>query len=225
MFSVFFCDTMFIDIHTHDRPADIGAISVVNRDVGEWDMIEGENPDIYYSVGIHPWHIASDWKSRIPVLEKTAVHSRVLTIGESGLDKVSGKCDMELQKDVFRRHVLLSEQARKPLLIHCVKAFSELLGIRKEMKPQQLWIVHGFRGKKELAQQLMNQGIELSFGTRFNTDALCEAYSRGKMWVETDDKSTLHISDVYGIISSRLGCSADELSLMQREKFFRIFGR
>lgn len=210
---------MFIDIHTHDRPADVRAVSVVNRDVGEWDMIGRENPGIYYSVGIHPWHIVSDWKTCIPVLEKAAVHSRVLIIGESGLDKVSGVCDMELQKDVFRRHVLLSEQTRKPLLIHCVKAFSELLEIKKEMKPQQLWIVHGFRGKEELARQLMNHGMELSFGGRFNAEALCEAYSCGKMWIETDDKSTLRISDVYGIISSSLGCSVDELSLMQRKVF------
>lgn len=142
-------------------------------------------------------------------------------IGECGLDRVHGECGMELQKEVFRRHISLSERLAKPLLIHCVKAFDELLRIKKETAPRQLWIVHGFRGKKELAIQLMKSGIELSFGERFNEDALHEAYSCNKLWVETDDKQ-ISTEDVYKTIADKLNCPVCQLADRVRTKFLHV---
>lgn len=214
----------FIDIHTHDGTADSHTISVVNKYMAGWGRADKQSPGTYFSVGIHPWKVAPNWKEHIPIVENMAKHPDVLMVGECGLDKVHGECDMELQKEVFRWHILLSERLEKPLLIHCVKAFDELFRIKKETAPQQLWIVHGFRGKKEQAIQLMRNGIELSFGERFNEDALHEAYECNKLWIETDDKQ-IRIESVYDVISDKLNCPVGQLADRMRTKFLRVFGK
>ena len=56
--------------------------------------------------------------------------------------------------EVFREHVKLSEMLRKPLIVHCVKAVDELLAIRKEMGVTHPWVLHGYRGGPEQAEQL-----------------------------------------------------------------------
>ena len=63
------------------------------------------------------------------------------------------KAPMELQLAVFKEQVKLSEKLGLPLIIHCVKAMDELLAVKKEFRPQQAWIWHGFRGKTGISYE------------------------------------------------------------------------
>ena len=65
----------------------------------------------------------------------------------------------------------LSEKNSLPLILHVVKAFPEIIALKKELKPRQPWIIHGFRGKPELAKELHRHGFFLSLGERHNPDA------------------------------------------------------
>jgi TatD DNase family protein len=77
------------------------------------------------------------------IIEEKLKDENCFALGECGLDKITAS-DFELQKVVFKKQIQLSEKHQKPLIIHCVKAHQELIEIKKELKPKQVWIFHGF---------------------------------------------------------------------------------
>ncbi|GAT62776.1 TatD family hydrolase [Paludibacter jiangxiensis] len=160
------------------------------------------------SVGLHPWHVGTDWEEQLRMLGEVAGKKRVMLIGEAGLDKLC-KTDFALQQTVFLRQIELSEEVQKPLIIHCVKAWPELIGIRKKMLPSVPWVIHGFRGKPELASQLLELGLYLSFGEKFNVDSL-RITPLEKLCTETDE-SRLPIEEIYCKIAEVKGVSVEEL--------------
>ena len=90
----------------------------------------------WYSVGIHPWYIASfaaslnDSKARF---EELLDHPQVLAVGEAGLDKLA-EAPLTLQIEVFEYQARLAEEANKPLIIHLVKAVDELLKLKQKIQ-------------------------------------------------------------------------------------------
>ena len=157
---------MLLDIHTHRRVAVSGEY-ILSVEPARFEPVDG----CYYSVGIHPWKVSEaapeDWEK----LERAAGHPSVLAIGEAGLDKLAS-ADILLQKEVFVRQVLLSESVGKPLVIHCVKAFNELIELKKKYRPRMPWVVHGFRNNLHIACRLMQENIYFSLGERYQPDVL-----------------------------------------------------
>lgn len=194
---------MIYDIHTHHHPALPGeAIVQLTPDAF------CPQPGHFYSVGLHPWNIRNDWRTQMAGLLVRALHPQVVMIGETGLDKKNGTTPLELQVEVFREHVRLSELIRKPLIIHCVKAIDELLAIRKEMKPTLPWVLHGFRGGVEQWQQLTRTGIYVSIGARFD-QALFKELPLSHLLLESDDHGD--IDTVYRLVSDNTGIETSEL--------------
>lgn len=150
------------------------------------------------SVGIHPWYIGADWQKQLDLLTTIAQQQRVVMIGEAGLDKLCAT-DFELQKEVYLKQVELAERLRKPLIIHCVKAWQEILVIHKGQKPTVPCIIHGFRGKPELAEQLLAAGFYLSFGEHFNEESVRKT-PLNRLCTETDE-SRMKIEDIYSKIA------------------------
>lgn len=168
-----------IDVHTHDPQADHEAIVCLTPE----DSF-GERR--YYSVGIHPWDAARADERMFERLREMASDPRVVAIGECGLDRRhTPAVDMAVQEEVFVRQAELAESLGKPLIIHCVGAFNELVELKKRLKPSVPWIVHGFRGKPELARELVRQGFYLSLGLRFNP-AVPASVSSSALLRETD---------------------------------------
>lgn len=118
--------------------------------------------------------------------DSSSHRSKPFAIGECGLDKLRG-ASMDYQICWFKRQIELSEKVQKPLIIHCVKAWDELLLLHKQVNPRMPWIIHGFRGKPQLAKQLISKtNIFLSFGVNFNTGSLLIT-PLSKLFIETDD--------------------------------------
>ena len=206
---------IFFDLHSH-RPSqqseDVTIISVDLCDQSSLlsvDIAKNIHPG-YYSAGIHPWYID---KTFIHEVRKLALLPSVVAIGETGLDKITaaGTDTFKLQQELFMEHIALSEKVKKPLIIHCVKAWDELLHICKSAKPTMPWIIHGFRGKAALAGQLMDAGLYLSFGANHNTDSLKAAWKQHRLLAETDDTNT-DIRYVYKQIANNLDITVKELS-------------
>lgn len=173
----------FIDIHSHDIYPDTDKIINLNYDQ---DILE----DGYYSIGIHPWktdNIKFDIKSAITKLKEKASDNRIIAIGECGIDKLKGT-DIQIQIDVFVHHIKISEELHKPLIIHAVKSFNELIHLKEKYKPTQQWIIHGFRGKPQLAQKLINKNFYLSFGEFFNEETV-KIIPKERLYYETDQSS------------------------------------
>lgn len=166
------------DIHTHyDR---YGAIISTTPD--EFHPQAGR----YYSVGLHPWSLTADSKELLPRLETAVRHEQVVAVGETGLDKLKSGVSYEEQIDYFERHIHLSEQWKKPLVIHAVKAYDDIIRLHKARRPSQPWIIHGFRGKPETAAQLVREGLYLSFGEYYNHEAM-KSVPLDRLFLETDE--------------------------------------
>lgn len=190
---------MVIDSHTHvSRPGavvNIDPVSTPQRDL----VLED---DRYYSVGIHPWNAGCYTRRDLGTLRRLAASPRVVAIGETGLDSVHvsyewvhrGKSkevvqahpDLDKQMELLRFHIELSEELGKPLLLHVVKRYTEIIRLRNTLKPSQPWIVHGFRGKPGLAKDLLRYGFYISYGENFN-EASVKRTPPQRMLAETDE--------------------------------------
>lgn len=174
--------SMILDVHTHNQENFETAIL----------SVEASRADLlcypYISVGIHPWYLTSEnFEEQQKWLIQSLALPQVVAIGEVGLDKLA-LCPWELQLKAFEFIIDLAEEKQKPLIIHNVKSTEVLFGLHKKHKVTQPWIIHGFRGKKELALQCIDKGFYLSFGEKFNADALC-AVPMDKLLFETDEST------------------------------------
>ena len=193
---------IYYDIHTHHVPAAPDVIAIVNTLIGV-DSVPNALPDplpLFRSVGIHPCYIYNV-EEQLAELRRQAVQPRVVAIGEAGLDK-RVVTTLSQQMELFRASADLSEKHHLPLIIHCVKAWDELIALRRTLRPRQTWIIHGFRGGAEQARQLLRQGFLLSFGEHFHPDAVRAAYP-DHLLAETDERG-FDIRTVYARLADAL---------------------
>lgn len=203
------------DIHAHRLPPQPGtAIVSVSPDAFAPD--EGE----WYSVGIHPWHIASLSACEDAACPPALRHPQVLAVGEAGLDKLAD-APMERQIAVFRCQARWAEETRKPLVIHLVKATDELLKVKRELRPSVPWILHGFRGKATLAEEYLRHGFYLSFGEKYQEEAL-RAVPADRLFIETDE-STVPVRKLYARAAQTCGLSPDTLEETVRRNIRSLF--
>lgn len=188
----------YYNIHTHQTSHDPGITSIRSFAVDDLQI----NTDSYFSIGIHPWFI-TDMNHQLEKLKSFLNHSKLVALGECGLDLLKGP-DIEIQKEVFISHIELSEKFQWPLVIHCVKAHHLLLEIKKELNPEQPWIVHGFNGKPELAMQLTQHNISISLGiswlkkqNRFKE--LMHKIPDRHLFFETDEAPAADIIKLYSL--------------------------
>ncbi len=191
---------MIYDIHSHHAlPYPEGIVN--------WDIITmGNTPGVgeRCSLGIHPWNAgADDVDAAFARMMEYADAPEVKMIGECGIDTVRGAAPLFQQMLLFKRHIELSESVAKPLIIHEVKAHDIIVGLRKEYRCSQPWIIHGFRGKPTVAKMLLDAGCHLSFGERYNADTVAMV-PLDRLFVETDE-SPLPIADIIASISRTRG--------------------
>ncbi|MDE6463871.1 MAG: TatD family hydrolase [Muribaculaceae bacterium] len=173
--------TSFADIHTHGRTA---PDAVTN--LRPCEMPAGDYGTAWFSAGIHPWDTAEAVPEAYWLwLDNIVADARVVAVGECGLDALAGGTAAE-QEVVFLRQADIARRAGKPLIIHCVRSWHRLLALRPKLPDGIRLIVHGFRGKPELARQLLDAGFDLSFGTRHNAASFA-ATPPDRRFRETDE--------------------------------------
>lgn len=203
-----------VDIHTHHKPANAGT-AIISTTPEEFKPEAGE----YYAVGFHPWHLPTgedSWK----LLTETLMHPQVLALGEAGLDKLRGG-DFQQQIQAFKRQIEMAGKLGKPLIIHCVKYYNELMELKRNTPSDIPWIIHGFRGKKELAAQLVAQGFYLSFGFLYQPEAL-KSTPLDALFLESD-MSAGDIVQHYREIASLLSISDEKLKRVIETNVRKVF--
>ncbi len=220
-------ENFFIDIHTHKSDnKDNSVIQIKSIFASEASMyLFSKNEKT--SIGIHPWNIEkTDVEKALQDLERLASRQNVLAIGETGLDRL---CDASLEKQVsiFKKQAAIAEQVKKPVIIHCVKAYSEIISLRKQLSPAMPWIIHGFYSADETARQLLQHGIYLSFGAmlfRKNSkiiDVLSDIPD-DMFFLETDD-SDFVIRDIYRAVSEIKKMENKDLKKIIYSNFRKVF--
>lgn len=149
----------YFNLHTHKHSNQENVLELVNQYPQEFD-----DSIPFYSIGIHPLFIDEKrLENDLEIVAEKLASKNCLALGECGLDKRS-ETDFEIQKTIFEKQLLLAQKNQKPVVIHCVSAFQELIEIKKRLQITVPMIVHGFSKKIELATQLIDSGFYISFG-------------------------------------------------------------
>lgn len=207
-----------LDIHTHRMPVELGQ-AIQNCQPAEFDPLAGA----YYSVGIHPWYLTRENLDRQWEMLLAAIQCpQVLAIGEAGLDKLV-RTDYMLQQEVFEKQAMLAHEMKYPLVIHAVRSANEIICLRKKMKPSNPWIIHGFRGKKELALQYIQEGIYVSLGEKYQEEVLW-GIPLEYLFLETDE-SMIDIHCLYERAALLLEIPLCKLMQQVRQNINNVFFR
>lgn len=206
--------TPYINIHTHHLSKDNGVFLFNNRFGFDKELYLEK----YFSIGNHPWD--TDLQISMLELEKIIQHTNCLAIGECGLDKLNG-ADLEIQKKVFIVQLELAVKYQKPVIIHCVKAFDELIEICSPYHFKTSLIIHGFNKSLQLAKQLIDKGfyISLSHSIFKKEDIDFSVLPLEKLFLETDTNESILIEEVYKKAAACFQIQEDDL----KEKIYTNF--
>lgn len=211
----------FINLHTHHHSNQLNTFELVNQ-----YPLEFHSSIPYYSMGIHPWFIKeATLDQEFEILTQKIQDKNCLAIGECGLDK---RIDvpLDLQKAVFERQLLLAQHVQKPVIIHCVAAFDELIESTKRLQIEVPIIVHGFSKNSQLANQLIQQGFYISFGKYLfqmpNLASVLNQIPEERFFLETDT-ALQSIEDVYQLVAKSKGISVPALQEKVKQNFESIF--
>jgi len=217
-----------VNIHTHDLHQDCETnIALINIFAHEPEKILTGPSMCYYTIGLHPWYLKkTSIESALKSMEEAVGLEQVIAFGEAGIDKAIDT-EQQWQEEAFVAQVQLSEKWKKPLIIHCVKAFNDLLRIRKETRSEMPWIFHGFNGNRQIAEDLVAHNCYLSFGKWImrgheKTVDVFMNEPADHFFCETDEED-LMIEDVYAEGARLRGCTPGELQKQMLHNFNSCF--
>ena len=127
----------FINLHAHRKPQSDEEFVIRNA----YHFMDADKADaLPYSVstGIHPWQLKEDFSLQLNQLTKLASCKNVIAIGECGLDRIKGPA-IGIQIDALRAQIEIANRINKPMILHLVKSYSDMLAISHSMKTP--WII------------------------------------------------------------------------------------
>lgn len=211
----------YFNLHTHHSTNQDQIIELVNQYPWDFDEIIST-----YSIGIHPWYINLErLESDLAMMEQKIKASNCLAIGECGLDKRI-EMSIELQQAVFEKQLLLAQKYNKPVVIHCVAAFQELIEIKNKLRLTIPIVIHGFSKNSQLAKQLVANGFYLSFGKYLiknpKLKSVFRAVPNERLFLETDTAEQT-IQEVYVLAAKYKNISLTELQEIIATNFNFVF--
>ena len=212
----------FYNLHTHKFTNNTNTIELVNQ--YPWEFVNGIPQ---YSIGIHPWYInESRLESDLQFIETKLQLPECLALGECGLDK---RIDiaMPLQIAVFEKQIALAEKYQKPLVLHLVAAYQELVEIKNRLNISVPIILHGFSKNEQIAKQMIDNGFYLSFGKYLlRNPELKEVFlsvTNDRFFLETDTiEETLE--EVYTLAAQYKGITIEALQTQVNKNWKKLFG-
>ncbi|KQN42806.1 DNAse [Serratia sp. Leaf50] len=205
------------------------------------DLI-GPRPEVAFSCGVHPLNIEEGYD--FEELRILAADSRVVAMGETGLDYFYQKEDfqLKLQQDSFRHHIRVGRELNKPVIVHTRDARQDTLDIlREEQAGECGGVLHCFTEDKDTAKVLLDLGFYISFSgivTFRNAEQLREAaryVPMDRLLIETDspylapvphrgkENQPSYVRDVAEYLAVVKGVSLDTLAVATTENFSRLF--
>jgi TatD DNase family protein len=202
---------MFVDSHCHldfpelrdDLPQVLDAMRdngvthalCIGVDMDAWPNVHAlatAHPNLYASVGVHPDYADLE-EPTVDLLVARARDSKVVAIGETGLDYFRRTGDLDWQRRRFRTHIRAAREAGRPLVIHTRAAAEDTIAImRDEHAGEAGGVMHCFTETWEVAERALDLGFHISFSgivTFRNATALKDVARRvplARMLIETD---------------------------------------
>lgn len=215
----------YINLHTHHFSNNPAILEIVNQYPQEFD-----DKIPFYSIGIHPWYInESRVEADLQIMEEKLQLQNCLALGECGLDKRI-EISMEIQTQVFEKQLALAIKYKKPVILHCVSAYQEIIEIKKRLQVEVPMIIHGFSKNSTIAKSLLDNGFYLSFGKyllrsrSFGTEleSVFKSVPNDRIFLETDTiEETLE--EVYQLAAKYKNIKVSELQEIIKNNFQNIF--
>lgn len=211
----------FFNLHTHKFTNNPDVLELVNQYPWEFDV---SIPN--YSIGIHPWYINENrLESDLKIMEEKLQLKECLALGECGLDKRI-EIPLNLQIEIFEKQVALAEHYQKPLVLHLVAAFDELIAIKKRLKISVPIIIHGFSKNESVAKQLIDNGFYLSFGKYLlknpELESVFKSIPNHKFFLETDTIDET-LEEVYKLAAKYKNIKIEEVVEIVNSNFRAVF--
>lgn len=169
--------------------------------------------------GIHPW----DAERNLPMPDFSACD----IVGETGLDYAK-EVSREAQQGLFMKHLAAAEKLEKPVVLHVVKSFEDVMLALKKHRLQGV-VFHGFIGSREQAQRAISEGYYLSFGDRSlrspRTREVIATIPIENLFCETDDRDDISIEEIYAEVAKLRGTTQEELASEIEKNYRRLFDR
>lgn len=213
----------FFNFHTHQFTNQSNILELVNQYPQDFDA---SIP--FYSIGIHPWYINEEQiDTDLKIIEEKLQTKNCLALGECGLDKRI-EIPLEQQILVFEKQLVLAEKYNKPVVIHCVAAFQEVIEIKKRLKISVPMIIHGFSKNSQIASQLIKEGFYISFGKYLlkNPDlkTVFQNVPNDRFFLETDTIEE-SIQQVYELAAQYNSITVKELEVIISSNYEEVFVR
>lgn len=210
---------MYYNVHTHSAH-ETSALCIQNFH----DDFDRETTGKPVSMGLHPWFL-SDVEQQFSDLKRNASRPEVLAIGECGLDKLTAT-NWELQITAFQYQIALAQDLQKPLIIHCVRAFNEVLAQLKGVSVPVVF--HGVNNKWSHIEPVVKSGYYLSFGKSLLSSQLAirDAFRKTplqQVFLETDDME-MDVTEIYKIAAEVKSIPEKEIVLQLEKNFSHVFG-
>ena len=220
----------FIDFHTHGETVSPETLSVISFELADFKKSPPiPAADKFFSVGLHPWRLpatTAGLEKVLPALRQALASPGVIALGEAGLDRLRGP-DMTIQTAFFTAVLKLAAELNKTMIVHCVRAYPELLALKKQFADVKM-LVHGYNGKVDILEQLLRHDCFVSFGAAALRRDDLYTYVRQKpaclsrICLETDD-SDINIRDVYNTAAQVFGLEPEELVRIMKMNFIALW--
>ena len=217
----------FVDIHTHFPKTDENVISIQNFSQNEWKNLFYTEGGHFASVGLHPWFLTKENNEKdFEKLAQLIENQNIIAIGECGLDKLRGE-SLDFQINIFTKQIQLAESIQKPVIIHCVRAFNEVIALKKKLKPTIPMIIHGFNKNETVLKELIKNGFYVSIGAALlrgseNFKKTVLQMPTERLFFETDDQN-IDVQQIYEAYCKAADMDLNNLKSIIYENYLRNF--
>jgi TatD DNase family protein len=224
---------MLLNLHTHHSEKQAEEQIIFNLIIPQSEealenFLEETPTNTWLSAGIHPWYISEiNQKLQLEKLRQLAHYQDIKFIGECGLDRLKGS-PLPLQEEIFIKQIRIAEEVKKPMIIHSVKCFNELISIKKIVRPKVPMVIHGYNNNLEIAKSLQERGFYFSLGAAIlneesNAVKVLQQIPLEKLFFETDEKA-ISIQKIYEHASFLLNIPLNTLEDVIFANYLEICG-
>lgn len=168
-----------IDTHCHLDEKDYSNIEeVVKRMDGNYMIVSGYNHEsnmhvidliskydnIYGTIGLHPSDVTESYMEELKYIEDNINNSKIVGIGEIGLDYYWEKDKKELQKSAFISQIKLAKKYNKTIVIHSREAIEDTFNILNEYLGSNKAVLHCYSSNIEMAKKFQKFNIKFGIG-------------------------------------------------------------
>jgi TatD DNase family protein len=230
------------------RDAGVGAFLNISTRQSEWDQVVGtaeREADVFASVGIHPHEADAHHDLGRAVLLAATKHSRVIAIGETGLDYYYDKSDRDVQKSLFRMHIDVARETQLPLIIHTRDAEDDTFAILADEMKQGHFpaLIHCFTASAEFGAKVLELGLTISlsgivtFKNAKTLQEVAKTVPEDRLLVETDSPflapvphrgrvcEPSYVADTAAFIAGLRGVEPAQLAAQTTANFARLFSK